>query len=159
MRSRAVSALLFGWLAAVGADFFLHGGLMPDLYKHKSPFLLPPQLAFDRLPHGYVAILLVIGYLVWLIQRTGATSPIGGLCTGLALGVVVFGAFLIGLFSITTIPLDLALSWFVAQSVELAVSGAVIAWTLSARRLRGPGVLSVFLVVLGFVAAIALQNV
>jgi len=39
---RLAFTILLGWLAMVGFDFFLHGGLLAGLYIQPDAFLLPP---------------------------------------------------------------------------------------------------------------------
>lgn len=155
---RAIFATVLGVVAAVSVDFLLHAGLLADLYERESDFLLPLQSAFNRIPLGYGAFTILTGYLVWLITRLDRRSIAGGAMTGLGFGVVVWGALVLGLLSISTIELDLALAWWLGQSAELAISGSVAGWVLSGVRWRGPVLLTVLLLLFCLVAGIVLQN-
>ena len=61
---RLVHITLLSWLAMLGIDFFVHGGLLATLYLQPSPFLLPPEQAFRRIPLAYVSFLLLAILLV-----------------------------------------------------------------------------------------------
>src|SRR5947209_7534433 len=50
---------LLAWLAMIGLDFFLHGGLLAGLYTAPAAFLLPPAQAFSRIPLGYAGFFLL----------------------------------------------------------------------------------------------------
>ncbi|MEJ2412947.1 MAG: hypothetical protein P8Y34_08130, partial [Anaerolineales bacterium] len=66
---RLIGGVLLSWLAVLGFDFFLHGGLLASLYTKPSPFLLPPEQAFRLIPLGYLAFLIFEIFLVWLMVR------------------------------------------------------------------------------------------
>src|SRR3989304_5867940 len=40
------------WVSMIAVDFFLHAGILASLYAQPSPFLLPPEAAFARIPLG-----------------------------------------------------------------------------------------------------------
>ena len=46
------------WILSLGFDLFLHAGLLAHLYVEPSPFLLPPEEAFRRIPFGYLTFLI-----------------------------------------------------------------------------------------------------
>jgi hypothetical protein len=123
---RSWSAIAAAWVLAVGVDFFLHGGLLSRLYLTPSPFLLTPAEAFRRIPLGYAAFFLLIFGLAWLIQRLGVRGAGAGFRLGLVAGAFGWGAFLIGLYSISTGALVLLAGWWVGQALELGLSGAVL---------------------------------
>jgi hypothetical protein len=68
---------LLSWLAMLGLDFFLHGGLLAAFWVQNSPFLLPPAQAFLRIPMGYAACLLLAG-LLRLMRGLGIAGGGGG---------------------------------------------------------------------------------
>ena len=68
---------------------------------------------------------------------TGDFLTSAGLRFGLQLGVLVWGAAALGLLSITTARPTLLLGWFLGQSIELGIAGAVAGAALTAARLRG----------------------
>jgi len=149
---------LVAWLLSLGVDLFLHAGLLARLYVAPSPFLLDAGAAFRRIPAGYLTFLVLTGALAWLMRRLGLEGAGGGFRFGLAAGGVVWGALALGLFSISTAPVALLVGWWLGQSFELALAGAVIGAALAGapvRRLLGKVVIAV--VVLG-VATVALQS-
>jgi hypothetical protein len=88
------------WLAMLGVDFFLHAGLLAQVYAQPGPFLLPPQDAFRLIPLGYAAFLLLDILLIWLLVRLQVSTFRGGLVFGLKLGALAWGTLILGLLSI-----------------------------------------------------------
>lgn len=124
--SRMLLSIAAAWILSLGFDLFLHGGLLAGLYIEPSPFLLPPEEAFRRIPLGYVAFLgLTIG-LYWLLRRLGIRGPTAGFQYGAMAGAVVWGALAVGLYSISTATLPLLAGWWIGQTVELGLAGAVL---------------------------------
>ncbi len=123
---RPVSVILAAWVAALGFDLFLHAGILAPLYLEANPFLLEPMEAFRRIPAGYITFLVLTASLYWLLQRLQVRGALAGGKTGAMAGAVLWGAFLLGLWSISTAQPPLLLSWWAGQTVELAISGAVI---------------------------------
>ncbi len=118
--------ILAAWLLSLGIDFLLHAGILARLYLVESPFLLPPESAFARIPLGYFTFLVLTVALWWLIAPLGARGAAHGFKVGAISGAVVWGALLIGLFSISTAPADLLGAWWLGQAVELGAAGAVL---------------------------------
>lgn len=143
-RRLSVIAIL-SWLSMLGFDFFLHAGLLARLYLRPSPFLLPPTKAFRLIPLGYTSFLLMAVLLTWMMDKLGIVGKRRGLIFGLKFGGMVWGAFVLGLLSISTAEGTLLLGWFFGQALELGVAGAVVGSGLSGERLK-----RVFVVVLTF---------
>lgn len=120
------------WLLSIGIDFLLHAGLLARLYLRDEPFLLPADLAFARIPAGYLSFLVLTGALWWLLRRTDARGFAPGVRAGLVFGAVAWGAFLLGLWSISTAPADLLAGWWMGQSLELGAAGGVLGAGLAA---------------------------
>ena len=118
--------VLAAWVLSLGVDFLLHAGVLARLYVREGPFLLPAESAFARIPLGYFTFLVLTISLWWLLNTLGVGSAARGLRVGLVSGAVLWGAFLVGLFSISTAPGDLLVGWWVGQSLELGVAGAVL---------------------------------
>jgi hypothetical protein len=112
LRQRLIVALL-AWLAMIGFDFFLHAGLLAKLYVEPSPFLLPPDRAFGLIPLGYASFLLLAFSLAWLAPYLSAGGSVKGFLFGLRVGILVWGALVLGLASISTASPALLLGWFV----------------------------------------------
>ena len=143
--------ILLGWLSMIGFDFFLHAGVLTRLYLTPSPFLLPATSAFRLIPIGYLSFLILALLLVWLMTRLQITRAWPGVVFGLQLGGAMWGALVLGLFSISTAEPLLLLGWFVGQTVELAIGGAVIG-----RGLAGTSLLRLGLIVLALLIALVL---
>lgn len=125
-RAHPVAVGLVAWLAMVGTDLALHAGLLAPLYDWEGGFLAAPQEAFVRIPAGYLALAVLAGALVWLLPRLGAVGSARGARAGAALGAVVAGALLVGIWSITSAPPGLLAAWWIGQTVQLATGGAFV---------------------------------
>lgn len=153
-----IRVTLIALLAEIGFDFMLHAGVLAGLYEEPSPFLLPLEVAFRRIPLGYLSFLFLTMLLVWLMLALGARGARAGAVFGLKLGAAIWGALALGLASIATAPPALLLGWFVGQTLELGLAGAVAGAAFHGTRPR-----TVFLRVLALFAAclvlgVLLQN-
>ncbi len=155
---RVVASTLLAWFAMVGIDFLLHGGILAHWYVQPDPFLLPPPDAFRLIPVGYLCFLVFACTLAWLILRLNIHGVRAASVFGLKLGGLVWLTFVLALASISTAKHALLIGWFVGQTIESGIGGAVLGAALSARRLRGVAIFVVTLVVLCVVATIVLQN-
>jgi hypothetical protein len=146
------------WLSMIGFDFFLHAGLLAGLYRQPSPFLLPPLTAFKFIPVGYLSFLLLAALLVWLMIRLKLSGWREGAVFGLKLGGLTWGAFVLGLLSISTASFTLLIGWFIGQTLELSLAGAVVGSGLAGMRLRGLFGVVIAFVLLSVVATVILQS-
>ena len=158
-RKRYVQLSLLVWVAMIGIDFFIHGGIFSATYLQDSPFLLSDMDAFRRIPLGYLAILATAGLLVWIIDRASVRGWRKGLVVGLTLGAVMGFTSTLGLFSISTASLQLLAASFVAQVVEMAAAGAIIGQGLLVHSLRRLTLSVVIGFVLLLVGTVVLQNI
>jgi hypothetical protein len=156
---RALALTALAWLSMLGVDFLLHGGLLAALYLQSSPFLVSPATAFALIPVGYLALLLFAMLLVWLMTRQQVAGWRPGALFGLAVGALTAGAFVLGLFSISTASMSLLAGWFAGQTAELAIAGAVVGSGLAGVRLRRLVAVVVGLVVLCVITTLLLQSV
>lgn len=104
---RLVSIGLLSWLSMLGVDFLLHGGVLAGLYAQPGPFLLQPSDAFGQVPLGYASFLLLSALLLWLKLRLGLSGWRQGFPFGLRSGALIWGALVLGLFSVSTAGLAL----------------------------------------------------
>lgn len=158
-KGRLLQAVLLAWLVMLGVDFTLHAGLLNDVYTAESPFLLPPERAFQLIPLGYLSFLILSAFLVWLLVRLGIRDARSAGKIGLLFGVVVWGALTLGLLSIASADPMLLLAWWIGQTLELGVGGVVAGHVLGGADLRKAwaGVVVVVLILLA--AGILLQNI
>ena len=155
---RPVPAVLLAWLAMLGFDFFLHGGLLASLYFAEDSFILSPLEAFRRIPIGYLGFLLLAIFLVWVVPLFNFDNWKQAFWLGIKLGAILWGGFLLGLISISTIAFSLALGWFLGQTMELGIGGAVVAMASKGSSLRRLTLIIVSFVICAIVATIVLQS-
>jgi len=147
------------WLTMIGFDFLLHGGILAGIYTQDSPFLLDLQSAFYYIPIGYLSFLLLSILLYWLQIQLDIRTMIDGLKFGLVTGLLIWGSFMMGLFSIATAPLNLLIGWFLGQSLEMAIGAGVIGACLEHNDLKTVGKWVGIIVFFCLVLGIILQNI
>lgn len=155
--SHVIKSTVLAWFVMLGFDFFLHGGVLAHWYVEPDPFLLSPREAFRLIPVGYLCFLIVAGMLAWLIVRLDIRGARAAGVFGLELGGLVWLTFTLALASISTAKHALLVGWFVGQTIESGIAGAVLGAALWTPRLRGVVVKVIAFVVLCAVATIALQ--
>ncbi len=133
---RGFKLVLLAWIAMLGFDFFLHGGLLAGLYLGRSAFLLPPAESFRRIPIGYLSFFVAAVFLVWIVAKIEARGWRSGLVAGAAIGGAMWISLALGLFSISTASPQLLLAWAAGQTVEMAYAGALAGQGLVASDLR-----------------------
>jgi hypothetical protein len=116
---RVALIIVLSWLAMIGVDFLLHGGVLAKFYVRPSPFLLPPKKALQLIPLGYLSFLLLAVLLVSLMNRLNVQGWRAGAVFGLKLGALLWGTVVLGLVSISTASVWLLLGWFLGQTGEL----------------------------------------
>lgn len=156
---RVLPSVAAAWVLSLGFDLFLHGGLLARLYVEPSPFLLRPEDAFRRIPLGYLGFLVLTCALYWLLRRLGIRGAVAGLQHGVAAGAVVWGAFALGLYSISTITVAMLAGWWVGQTIELGLAGAVLGAAASGVPLRRIWALVAIVVIGCMVVTVVLQSV
>lgn len=156
---RAVSTVAAAWILSLGVDLLLHGGLLARLYSEPSPFLLDANDAFRRIPFGYLTFLILTTALFWLIKRLGIRGPVAGFRYGAAAGAVVWGAMVIGLYSISTASVALLVGWWVGQTLELALAAAVIGAAAAGRPIGRLWTLVIAIVLACIALTVTLQSI
>jgi len=156
---RAASTVAAAWLLSLGVDLLLHGGILARQYLVPGPFLLDPLEAFRRIPYGYLAFLILTGALYWLILRLGVRGAKAGFRYGATAGIVVWGALVLGLYSISTATVSLLAGWWVGQAIELGLAGAVIGASAAGIRHRRLWAIVMLAVIGCFAATVVLQTI
>lgn len=157
-RQQILGLTFLAWLSMLGFDFLLHAGLLAEVYFQPSPFLLPALTAFTLIPLGYLSFLLLTILLIWLMLRLELAGGRQGALFGLKLGGLTWGAFVLGLLSISTASFSLLVGWFIGQTLELAIAGAVIGSGLAGVPLRRLFGVVILFVLLSVIATIILQS-
>jgi hypothetical protein len=156
---RPLRTVLLSWLAMIGVDLFLHAGLLAPLYDWGDAFLLRPEQAFVRIPAGYLGFLVLAAALVWLLPKLGVRRGRDGSLAAGGGGAVIWGALLLGLWSISTADPPLLIAWWLGQTAELALAGYVIGSVLAGKGLRSLGIQVGAVLVLGAASAVVLQSI
>ena len=155
---RSITTVLLAWFTMLGFDFFLHGGLLANFYFAENDFTISPLEAFRRIPIGYLGFLLFAIFLVWIVPLLNLDNWKQGFWLGSKLAAILWGGFLLGLISISRIPLNLAIAWFVGQTLEFGIGGAVVAEASTATSLRKITLAVFSFVVIAVATTIALQS-
>ena len=74
------------------------------------------------------------------------------------MGVLIWSTVVLGLLSISTGELSLFVGWFISQSVEMGIAGAITGSGLAGKRLRTIFAGVVALILFLVVVTIAMQN-
>jgi len=154
-----IKLTLLSWFSMIGFDFFLHAGLLSSIYSKPSPFLLASDRAFALIPLGYLSFLIFDIFLLWLMLKLNLQGWKKGVIFGLQVGILTWGGFSIGLFSIATVPSTLLIAWFFGQAIELGIAGGVIGYGLTQSKLGRLFVRVLIFVIISIVLAIVLQNI
>jgi len=155
---RGIKLTLLGWIAMLGVDLFLHGGVLSGLYLRSSPFLLPPMDAFRRIPIGYAGFLVAAGFLAWVETSLDVRGWQRGAVVGAVIGGVMWLSLALGLYSITTARPDVLVGWTVGQTLEMAYAGAFVGWGLSTAAHRRAFVVDVVAALGWIILTILLQS-
>jgi hypothetical protein len=156
---RAILLTVLAWLTMLAFDFFLHAGLLADLYQREEPFLLSPMLAFVRIPFGYLSFLVAAGLLVWVLRQTGAVGWKRGAQIGAVIGGAMWLSLGLGLYSITSAPVELLVGWTLGQTAEIALAGAMVGYARGQSSLRRPFLYAILAIILSFTVTAILQTI
>lgn len=141
----------------LGTDFLLHAGLLSWIYLEPSPFLLPPERMFRLIPLGYLSLLFMAVLLSWLMVTHDVVGWLKGSLFGLRLGGLMGGGGMLGLASISTAEFSLLFGWFIGQTIEIGIAGAVIGSALGGIRLRRLFVMVSAFVIFSLIITVVLQ--
>jgi len=153
-----IKLILIAWMAMLGFDFFLHAGVLARIYTRESPFLLPPMEAFRRIPIGYLSFMITAVFLVWLASSLDIDNAKDGMILGFGLGLVMWAALGLGLYSVTTAEPSTLIAWSVGQSLEMAFAGALIGLAFRKGELRQAFFIALISIVFLVAVTIILQS-
>lgn len=153
-----MNAVAAAWLLSLAIDLLLHAGVLAKLYVEPSPFLLGPQEAFRRIPLGYLSFLVLTVSLYWLLRKLDVRGASSGFRQGAVAGLVMWGAFTMGLYSISTVGLPLLVGWWLGQSLELGLAGAVLGAAADGKPMRRIWAAVAMVVVFCVTVTIVLQS-
>lgn len=154
-----IGLILICWLSMLGFDFFLHAGLLAKLYVQPSSFLLTAEEAFLRIPFGYLSFLILAIFLVWVMERLNINKWQRGFWFGLKFGALLGASSTLGLYSISTIEMDLLLGWWIGQTLEFGIAGMVAGAGIFGKSLKALLKWVILFVVIMIIATIILQSV
>jgi len=154
-----IKITLLGWFSVIGFDFLLHAGLLSRIYLKPSPFLLPPERMFRLIPLGYLSFLLMTVLLYWLMVTCDVVGGLEGSVFGLKLGGLMGGGGMLGLASISTAEYSLLCGWFIGQTIELGIAGAVVGSALGGTSLKRLSIMVSVFVVFSLIITVVLQAV
>lgn len=157
--SRVALSIAAAWLMSLGFDLILHGGILARLYTEPGPFLLGPADAFRRIPLGYLAFLVLTAALYWLFDRLGIRGAIVGFRYAAGSGAVLWLAFNLGLYSITTATLPILIGWWVGQTIELGLAGAVLGAARNGVPLKRIWIMVLVAMTFLFIATVGMQSI
>jgi hypothetical protein len=150
--------VLASLLCMIALDLLLNAGIFAKLWFEPSPFLLPPEGLFRRLPLGYLAFLLQAVAYVWLAMLAGATSWRRGALFGLKLGAILGLAAALGLRSATTGSWTMLMTAYLIGGTVLTTGACFMAGLAAERGERRAVVSAVLLLVGAFIVIVILQS-
>ena len=103
--------------------------------------------------------MLIAILIYWLLPRFEINDWRAAFVFGLKLGAMMWGAQMLGLYSISTIQVDTALAWFAGQAFEMGVGALVIFQASQAESLKRLTWWVIAFFILAFILTILLQNV
>ena len=154
-----VGLILISWIAFLGFDFLLHAGLLAKMYSRTNPALLNAELAFYRIPFGYLSFLVFVVVVYWIFSRIGINEWKKGFWFGIKFGALLGMASTLGFYSILTVDLDMLIGWGLGQTIEFGIVGAIIGGANSGISLKKLLIGVATFVVIAVILTIILQNV
>ena len=121
----------------LGLDFLLNGALFARMYQGEGGFMLAPSDAFQRIPIGYLAFLILAIGVVELVYRLRVRRMADGVRIGFLIGAVLAASWSLGLYSIATLSAVVALAFAGIWLALIVLASGVAAAGLSRSSLRG----------------------
>jgi hypothetical protein len=126
-RVLAAGTVATAWLVAVGVDLMFNAGLFSPLFDQaREPSLLDDATLFRRIPVAYLALLMGVVGLAWLLDRTDRRGTGRGLSLGAMAGAVTAALGVIALWTVVDITAGFVAAAVVVQVTQFAAAGAVL---------------------------------
>ena len=152
-----IDLLITAWLAIIGFDFLLHGGLFASIYIRSNPALLNAEQVFYRIPLGYASFFVTVIIIYWLLSKVGINEWKKGVLFGIKIGGLLAVASILGLYSILRIDLDMLIVWQLGYMIEFGITGGIIGAAKSGISLKKLLLGVVIFIVLMVILTITLQ--
>src|ERR1700675_5027093 len=149
---------LITWLAMLGLDFLLNGALFARMYQGEGGFMLAPSDAFQRIPIGYLAFLILAIGVVELVYRLRVRRMADGVRLGFLIGAVLAATWSLGLYSIASLSAQAALAFAGVWWALVVLASGVASTGLGHPSLRGLALRAGAFDVVCIVIVIALQS-
>ena len=149
---------LLAFMSMIGFELFLHAGMLAPLHSNSGSFLFPPEVTLRRIPFAYLSFAFTVAALLWLMARLHIRNARDGFVFALLLGLLMWGAQTLGLFSISTANPGLLFGRFLGQSAEMGIAGMVIGSGLGRRQLRSSLTTVTVVFLITVILAVLLQN-
>lgn len=153
---RAVSTV---WVLMVGIDLLFNAGILSFLFEQaREPALLPDDALFRRIPVAYLALLMAVSALAWVLDRAAIGTVRAGALVGGVGGLVAAATGIVSLWTAVDMTMPFVAGGAVVQVVEFASAGTALAAYRSAPQ-PGRVVRITFIAAAGCaVAGIIIQN-
>jgi hypothetical protein len=128
MRCAIAGAAVFGILFV--SDFLVHGLLMKGAYEATAALWRPMgEMRSLMWTMGvlYLVYALVLPYMYSKGYEPGKSPAGQGLRFGLAIGLLLSTGMSLGTYFMISIPLSMAIQWFIAGMIQFTVVGIAIA--------------------------------
>lgn len=126
MRVLRPAPVSIAWLATIGVDFLVFGGIAAGLLEEAGPAVLGRHDLFRRIPVGYASFLVLVVLLAWVIDGRAPETPSVGARIGGVLGAALGIAMAAGIWSFSTIPWGVLAAWSATVVLQLVAAGWVL---------------------------------
>jgi hypothetical protein len=119
--------VVVAWLLAIGIDLFFNAGLFSGLFdQEREPVLLPDTVLARRIWVAYAALVIAVGALAWLLDRTDRRGALAGAALGALAGLVFAAMGIVMLWTAIDMTGTFVAAGALVQVAEMAGAGAVL---------------------------------
>lgn len=123
---RLLYIVLLAWLVTIAIDIFQNAGLFAKMWLDSSSAFLPPEKLAQRIPLGFIALLLLVILLTWLMVRLNISGWKQGASFGLKFGVLFEAAATLGTLSAFSVSPSLIIAWFLGGVIKDSILCMII---------------------------------